>query len=89
MAQHLVNGGASPPKKVSERYCLYTLDERLRVWSADIHHPPWRLQPATAEIEHNTMAAPLGIGLADEPLLHFARRQDVLVWRPRLVEDVP
>jgi uncharacterized protein len=65
---------------LTERYCLYTLDERMRVWSADIHHSPWRVQLATAEIEHNTMGAPFGIGLADDPLLHFARRQDVLVW---------
>jgi hypothetical protein len=37
------------------------------------------LQPATAEISLNTMASPL-LELHGEPLLHFARRQDALVW---------
>ncbi len=70
---------------LAERYCLYTFDERLRVYRADIHHPPWPLQEAEAEIETNTMAEPLGIRLTEEPLLHFARRQDVLIWRRSLV----
>ena len=65
---------------LTERYCLYTLDERQDVRRADIHHPPWPLQPAEAEIELNTMA-PEGIELPDEePLCHFARRQDVVAW---------
>jgi uncharacterized protein YqjF (DUF2071 family) len=65
---------------LTERYCLYTLDERQRVHRADIHHPPWPLQNAGAELRHNSMGAPLGIALDEEPLLHYARRQDVLVW---------
>lgn len=63
-----------------ERYCLYTLDERRRIHRADIHHPPWPLQSAEAEFERNTMAAPLGQSLTAGPVLHFARRQDVLIW---------
>jgi uncharacterized protein YqjF (DUF2071 family) len=65
---------------LTERYCLYTLDERQRVLRADIHHPPWPLQDAAAELRHNSMGAPLGIALDEEPLVHYARRQDVLVW---------
>jgi uncharacterized protein YqjF (DUF2071 family) len=65
---------------LTERYCLYTLDERQRVMRAEIHHPPWPLQPATATFEANTMP-PAGVDLAaQEPLLHFARRQDVVIW---------
>jgi uncharacterized protein YqjF (DUF2071 family) len=64
-----------------ERYCLYTLDDRRRVLRADIHHAPWPLQPARAAIAENTMTAPYGIELPDrDPLLHFAARQDVVVW---------
>jgi uncharacterized protein YqjF (DUF2071 family) len=59
---------------LTERYRLYTTDHRGRVRSADIHHAPWPLQPARAELAENTM------GPDDEPLLHFAARQDVLVW---------
>jgi uncharacterized protein len=65
---------------LAERYCLYTLDENRRVLRADIHHPPWPLQPAVAEIERNTMGAQIGQRLEGEPLLHIAARQDVLVW---------
>jgi uncharacterized protein len=66
---------------LTERYCLYTVDRRDRLRRADIHHPPWPLQPARAELPENTMTAPLGIRLPDQqPLLHYAARQDVLVW---------
>ena len=65
-----------------ERYCLYTLDELGVVQRADIHHPPWPLQPAAAEWEHNSMAAGLGLDLPyEDALLHFSGRQDVLIWR--------
>ncbi|HEX7299613.1 MAG TPA: DUF2071 domain-containing protein [Solirubrobacteraceae bacterium] len=65
---------------LTERYCLYTLDERRRVLRGEIHHPPWPLQHARAEIETNTMTAEIGLELGDEPLLHYARRQDVVFW---------
>ena len=66
---------------LTERYCLYTLDEHGHVLRADIHHPPWPLQVAEASFEHNAMATPYGLDLDPPPaLLHFARRQDVLVW---------
>jgi uncharacterized protein YqjF (DUF2071 family) len=66
---------------LAERYCLYTLDEQLRVHRGDIHHPPWPLQPAEADIGENTMARPYGIELEGDPLLHFAALQDVVIWR--------
>jgi uncharacterized protein YqjF (DUF2071 family) len=66
---------------LTERYCLYAIDRRGRVRRADIHHAPWPLQPARAELAENTMTAPLGVRLPEqEPLLHYAARQDVLVW---------
>jgi hypothetical protein len=47
----------------------------------DIHHPPWPLQEAEAQIDVNTMADAAGIRLPGiAPLLHFCRRQDVVVW---------
>jgi uncharacterized protein YqjF (DUF2071 family) len=64
---------------LAERYCLYTADGR-DLYRADIHHPPWRLQPGEATIELNTMA-PAGVKLPDEePLVHFSPRIDVVVW---------
>jgi uncharacterized protein YqjF (DUF2071 family) len=66
---------------LTERYCLYAYDGR--VLRAEIHHPPWPLQAATASFAVNTMA-PVGLP-AREPVLHFARRQDVVIWPPRAV----
>jgi uncharacterized protein YqjF (DUF2071 family) len=59
-----------------ERYRLYTVDRRRRIRHADIHHSAWPLQPAKAQFARNTMS-PLAEGTA---LLHYARRQDVVVW---------
>ena len=64
---------------LTERYCLYA-EDKGRLKRAEIHHGPWPLQPAEAEIEENTMP-PSGIELLDEdPLLHFSARQDVVIW---------
>jgi uncharacterized protein YqjF (DUF2071 family) len=65
-----------------ERYCLYTVPGG-RVRRTDIHHPPWDLQPAQAQLAENTMTLAAGVSLpAREPLLHYARRQDVVIWPP-------
>jgi uncharacterized protein len=68
----------SPEHFLTERYCLYAEDGG-RLFRADIHHRPWPLQPAEADIELNTMP-PEGIRLEGEPLLHYSRRQDVVIW---------
>jgi uncharacterized protein len=74
---------AAPPGSrehfLAERYCLYTVHDG-RIHRAEIHHPPWPIQPAEGEIDLNTMV-PDGIELPDEPpLLHFAAVQDVVIW---------
>lgn len=66
---------------LTERYCLYTLDDDRRVQRGEIHHPPWPLQPAKAEIDRNTMGTEIGLALDGPPLLHYAGRQDVVFWR--------
>ena len=80
-------GPAKPPVRgsleyfLTERYCLYTLDRSARVRRLEIHHPAWSLQPADADIESNTMASAAGLpALRGSPLLHFAKRQDVVTW---------
>jgi hypothetical protein len=68
---------------LTERYCLYAVDQHENVLCGEIHHIPWPLQPAEATIAVNTMTMPPGIRLPDiPPLLHFARRLDVLLWPP-------
>jgi hypothetical protein len=71
---------------LTERYCLYTVDARSRAYRLDIHHPPWPLQAAEAQITNNTMAGAAGIELPDAPpLLHFSKRQDMVGWPMRRV----
>ena len=67
---------------LAERYCLYTFDDRSRVLRADIHHAPWPLQEARADIGENTMTEALGIPLEGEPLVHYSARQDTVIWLP-------
>ena len=68
---------------LTERYCLYNMDRRGRPYRLDIHHPPWTLQAAEAEITSNTLADAGGVTLPGQPpVLHFAARQDMVAWGP-------
>ena len=73
---------------LAERYCLYTADGKGRIIRCEIHHPPWLLQLAEATIEENTTAAAAGIAIAEKKpeLLHFSRRQEVVVWAPQALK---
>lgn len=74
---------------LTERYCLYNVDARYRVYRLEIHHLPWRLQPAEATIETNTMTEAAGIRLpAVAPVLHFSARQDTIAWPPETLESL-
>src|SRR4029077_11075339 len=69
---------------LTERYCLYAADRRGRIIRGEIHHPPWLLQEAEAEFMRNTITEAAEVKLpARGPLLHFAKRQDVVVWQPK------
>ena len=41
---------------LAERYCLYAEDAKGRIIRCEIHHPPWPLQLAEAELQQNSMA---------------------------------
>jgi uncharacterized protein YqjF (DUF2071 family) len=70
---------------LTERYCLYTVDKG-HVLRAYIHHLPWQLQDAEAQFEMNTVALASGIELPDiQPMLHFSRELEVLVWWPEKI----
>jgi len=72
---------------LTERYCLYTTYGG-RVYRGEIHHTPWPLQDAEAEFETNTVASAGGIARpTTAPLLHFARRLEVLIWPLRRAES--
>jgi hypothetical protein len=61
-----------------ERFCLYA-EYGGRLFRAEIHHRPWPLEEAEASIDLNTMP-PDGIGVDAEPVTHFSRRQDIVIW---------
>jgi uncharacterized protein len=68
---------------LTERYCLYHLDRQGAPYRLEIHHPPWPLQPATATLDCSALADVNGIPLPNHnPLLHFAKRQDMVAWLP-------
>ena len=65
-----------------ERYCLYAT-RGGPTFRVDIHHMPWVLQPASAELQPNELFESAGLPIPDTPpLLHYAVRQDVLTWGP-------
>lgn len=66
---------------LTERYCMYAQAPDGSIWRNDVHHAPWPLQAAEAEIVHNSYFSSHGLSMTGPPaLLHFARRVDVVVW---------
>jgi uncharacterized protein YqjF (DUF2071 family) len=90
-ATYRPEGGVAPAEPgtlehfLAERYCLYTHDEG-RLWRAEIHHPPWPLQDARAEVDVNTMP-PDGLEVEGEPHVLYSGVQDVVIW-PLVPVDV-
>lgn len=65
---------------LTERYCLYAAGKG-RLYRGEIHHAPWKLRRAEADITENTVTQAHGIRLPDVlPLLHYVERINVLVW---------
>ncbi len=60
-----------------ERYCLYATDRSGLLHRGEIHHEPWSLVPAEAEIELTSIAP---LELSGSAVCHFAARQDLVVW---------
>lgn len=94
-AEYRATGPADPPRPgsleefLTERYCLYAVDSAFNLHRLEIHHPPWPLQPADATIAQNTMADASSLRLpALAPLLHFAKRQDVVTFPIERVTDL-
>jgi uncharacterized protein len=74
---------------LTERYCLYSARGR-DVYRGDIHHHPWPLQRAEAEIETLAMTQQIGVALPEtDPLLHFAGRLETLAWPPWRITPAP
>jgi uncharacterized protein len=66
---------------LTERYCLYALSPTGQLLRNEVHHVPWPLYRAEAELMENTMLKAAGLEVPNaSPLLHFASRVDVIVW---------
>jgi uncharacterized protein YqjF (DUF2071 family) len=76
---------------LTERYCLYARSAGGALSRAEIHHAPWPLQPAEADVRRNDMLRVHGIDAAGPAAhLRYAARMDVVVWRLRpLALDAP
>ena len=80
------SGAGTLENFLTERYCLYSADGRGRVRRGEIHHELWPLQGAEVEVEEMEMTGQIGVTLPrTEPVVHFARRLDVVAWAPRRV----
>ena len=72
---------------LTERYCFYTQDAANNAYRVEIHHAPWQVQSAAAEVRINTMPDAAGLRLPSmAPVLHYARRQDVMTWSPHRLQ---
>jgi uncharacterized protein YqjF (DUF2071 family) len=68
---------------LTERYCLFT-HHGGRLSVGHIHHLPWPLEAAEADIRANELPAAHGITLPGRlPILHFARELEVYIWTLR------
>jgi uncharacterized protein len=66
-----------------ERYRLFQPGLAGKVIAIDIHHLPWTLRQAEAQVRANTLAAACGFALpVQEPLAHFSDGLDALVFPP-------
>jgi uncharacterized protein len=71
---------------VTERPCVFSTSRAGEPIRANLHHVPWPLEEAEAEIERNDLAASVGLTLPDrQPVLHYSRRLAVYVWPAELV----
>jgi uncharacterized protein YqjF (DUF2071 family) len=71
---------------LTERYCLYAQAPDGRLLRNEVHHAPWPLRPAYAELGPNTLLA--GFGLEPgrgRPHLRYAEGVDVVVWDAEVV----
>ncbi|MBS4188956.1 DUF2071 domain-containing protein [Bacillus sp. FJAT-49705] len=69
---------------LTERYCLFSTNNKGRIFCGEIHHRPWPLQKANSEIYKNNLFSPFKIDLSGvQPISHFSKGVDSLIWNIR------
>jgi uncharacterized protein YqjF (DUF2071 family) len=72
---------------MTERNCLFSMDQHGHATRANLHSISWPLEEAEAEIERNDLAETIGIKLPDcRPILHYSRRLALYVWPAELLK---
>ena len=66
---------------LAERYFLYTA-AKGRLWQGHVHHTPYPLQPASADLRSESLVAAAGIARPEgpPPLVHFAKEVNVEIF---------
>ncbi|HEX6560123.1 MAG TPA: DUF2071 domain-containing protein [Longimicrobiales bacterium] len=71
---------------LTERYCLYAVSPSGGVHRLEIHHRPWLLQAAEAELDAGEMLAAAGLAASrGVPLLHYSAIQPMIGWAPEKI----
>jgi len=79
--------GGSLEYFLTERHCLFSLNRDGQTTRSNLHNVSWPLEDAEAEIEHNDLAAAIGIQLpAQAPVLHYSRRLAVYIWPAKVLK---
>jgi hypothetical protein len=67
---------------LTERYCFLAINHSSQPVVGEIHHRPWPLQNADAEIRQNTYIKALGLDLEtqERPVLHYSSRLETIEW---------
>ena len=75
---------------LTERYSLFTENADGELVQAQVHHVPWPLEDAEADIERNDLPMAIGLPLpsSQPPVLHYSRRQAVYVWPATLAHPL-
>jgi hypothetical protein len=72
---------------LTERYALFTASRHGQIARVNIHHLPWPLELAEADIELNDLPQAHGIHLPNtKPLLQYSRELTVYIWA---LEEMP
>lgn len=71
---------------LTERYCLYAVDRKLRCTRTEVHHVQWPLRPVQATFHENQLASCHDFTLPDSPpLTQYVDNLDVIAWPPERV----
>lgn len=72
---------------LAERYCMYSAGRR-GLLRGEIHHAPWPLQRAEAEVGACDLTRGLGFELEGPPShAHYSDRLDVVAWWPTRIPN--